>query len=129
MVKFLRRTWSRYSKLGKRRKKKQVWRKPTGRDNKMREKRRGYPVVVSVGYKKEKKLRGKIENKKVSIIKNIKHLVKAKKDELIILGKIGKKKRIIGKSMIQSKKLNFLSGQKNNKKKARTLLISQSNKQ
>ena len=40
MVKFLRRTWSRYSKLGKRRKKKQVWRKPTGRDNKMREKRK-----------------------------------------------------------------------------------------
>jgi len=38
MKKFLRRTWSRYSKLGRKRKKKQKWRKPTGRDNKMREK-------------------------------------------------------------------------------------------
>ena len=60
MKKFLRRTWNRYSKLGKRRKKKQVWRRPTGRDNKMREKRRGYPAVVSLGYRKEKNTRGKI---------------------------------------------------------------------
>lgn len=50
--KFKRRTWSRYSKLGRKRKKKQVWRKPTGRDNKMREKRKSYPKVVSTGYEK-----------------------------------------------------------------------------
>jgi len=51
MKKFLRRTWNRYTKLGRKRKKKQKWRRPTGRDNKMREKRRGYPKIVSVGYK------------------------------------------------------------------------------
>ena len=53
--KFLRRTWSRYSKLGKQRKKKQIWKAPKGRDNKMREKRKGYPAVVSIGYKKPQK--------------------------------------------------------------------------
>ena len=94
MVKFLRRTGDRYSKLGKGRKKKQKWRKPTGRDNKMREKRRGYPLVVSVGYKKDKKLRGNIENKKPVIINNLKELGEIKENGLVILGKIGKKKKI-----------------------------------
>ncbi len=93
-IKFLRRTGNRYSKLGKRKKKKQVWRKPTGRDNKMREKRRGYPAVVSVGYKKNKKVRGKIENKQLIVVKNIKELEKIKENELAIIGNVGKKKRI-----------------------------------
>ncbi len=87
MPKFLRRTSNRYSKLGKRRKKKQVWRKPTGRDNKMREKRKGYPAVVKIGYKKS-------EHKSFSIIKNIEDLKKIQNNESVILGKIGKKKKI-----------------------------------
>ena len=87
--KFLRRTWSRYSKLGRKRKKKQVWRRPTGRDNKMREKRKGYPAVVSIGYKKAKD-----EHKKIVKINNLKDLDKIQKDEIIILGKMGKKKKI-----------------------------------
>jgi len=45
---FLRRLTNRYLKLGKKRKKKQKWRKPKGRHNKMREKERGYPAVVSI---------------------------------------------------------------------------------
>lgn len=87
MAKFLRRTWNRYLKLGKKRKKKQVWRKPKGRDNKMREKRKGYPAIVSVGYKKGKK-------KSAIIVKNLKDLEKIKKEDVIIIGKIGKKKKI-----------------------------------
>ena len=89
MTKFLRRTWSRYSKLGKRRKKKQVWRRPTGRDNKMREKRKGYPARVSIGYKK-----GKNEKKEIIRIDNQKNLAKIQKDEIVVLGKMGKKKKI-----------------------------------
>jgi large subunit ribosomal protein L32e len=86
---FLRRTWNRYSKLGKKRKKKQVWRRPTGRDNKMREKRRGYPTVVSIGYKKSRK-----EKKKQVLIRNISDLEKIKKGDVVIIGNIGKKKKI-----------------------------------
>ena len=88
-TKFLRRDWKRHSKLGRRRKKKQVWRKPKGRDNKMREKRRGYPIIVSVGYKKRK-----TEDKKPITIKNIKDLDKINKNKKIIIGKTGKKKKI-----------------------------------
>ncbi len=89
--KFLRRSWDRYSKLGKGRKKKQKWRKPTGRDNKMREKRKGYPKVVSIGYKKKI---GKINKKNFIIIKNIKDLENLKKNQIAIISNIGKKKKI-----------------------------------
>ena len=84
-IKFLRRTSSRHSKLGRKRKAKQVWRKPKGRHNKMREKRRGYPAVVKIGY-------GKSNRKSLTTIYNIKELEKAK--GIIVVGKIGKKKKI-----------------------------------
>jgi len=92
--KFLRRTSERYSKLGKKRKKKQVWRKPKGRDNKMREKRKGYPGLVSIGYSKDKSVRGEIQGKKPILVNNIKDLEKIKKNNIIIIGNIGKKKKI-----------------------------------
>jgi large subunit ribosomal protein L32e len=86
--KFLRRTWTRYAKLGKGVKKNQKWRKPTGRDNKMREKRKGKPAVVSVGYKKSER-----ERKKFFLVKNIKDLKKTKEKE-VLFANIGKKKKI-----------------------------------
>jgi len=85
--KFLRRSVDRYSKLGKGRKKKQRWKNPTGRDNKMREKRRGYPVVVSIGYKSSKKEQEFIK------VNNLKDLSKAEGKQILV-GKIGKKKKI-----------------------------------
>jgi len=92
--KFLRRDWKRYPKLGKGSKKKQKWRRPKGRDNKMREKRRGYPAVVSVGYKKGKEIREKIEGKNPITVKNLKDIEKIDKNNAIIIGKVGKKKRL-----------------------------------
>jgi len=86
-MKFLRRINNRYSKLGKRRKKKQVWRRPTGRDNKMRERRRGYPARVSIGYKKGKEVKN-------IIISNPKELEKIDKKAKIVIGNVGKKKKI-----------------------------------
>jgi large subunit ribosomal protein L32e len=104
MVKFLRRTWNRYAKLGKGRKKKQVWRRPTGRDNKMREKRKGYPAVVSVGYKKGEKVRGLLKDKKPIIVRNLKELGNVEKNEIIVIGNVGKKKKIeIAKKVMQMK--------------------------
>jgi len=84
---FLRRISNRYSKLGKGRKKKQIWRRPTGRDNKMRERRRGYPVRVSIGYKKA-------EKEKEIVIQNLKELERIDKKSVIIIGNVGKKKKI-----------------------------------
>tara|TARA_Y100000034_G_scaffold19272_2_gene21704 strand:- start:2238 stop:2618 length:381 start_codon:yes stop_codon:yes gene_type:complete len=101
-IKFLRRNWNRHSKLGKRRKKKQVWRNPKGRDNKMREKRKGYPLVVSIGYKKENR-----KNKQPPIIKNIKDFEKNKKIKEITIGKIGRKKKIEMAKMAKEMKIKI----------------------
>ena len=94
MVKFLRRTWSRYVKLGKGSKKKQVWRKPTGRHNKMREQTKGSAAIVSIGYRTKKKSRDQLMEKKPVKINNLKELGKIKKDEIAIIGSVGRKKKI-----------------------------------
>jgi len=99
-MKFLRRTSNRYSKLGKRRKKKQIWRRPTGRDNKMRERRRGYPARVSIGYKKPKK------EKKV-IIRNPKELEKIDISARILVGNVGKIKKIEIAKKAKEKKISL----------------------
>ncbi len=87
--KFLRRTSNAYTKLGRGRKKKQVWRRPKGRDNKMRERRKGYPSVVSVGYRKNNKKR-----KNVITVQNLNDLNNVRKSDLVNLGNVGKKKKI-----------------------------------
>ncbi len=105
--KFLRRKSFAYSKLGKGRKKKQVWRRPSGRDNKMREKRKGYPVVVSVGYKSDKISRGTLREKQPTIVMNIKDLDKIKESGIAIIGKIGKKKKLEIAKAAKEKKIEI----------------------
>jgi len=104
---FLRRTWNRYVKLGKGVKKNQKWRRPTGRDNKMREKRRGYPVIVSVGYKGAEESRGKIKEKAPVWINNVQELEKVGKNQIAILGKVGKKKKLEIATMAKQKKIQI----------------------
>ena len=76
--KFVRRDSNRYSKIGKNRKKLQKWRKPKGRDNKMRERRAGYPKIVSVGYMSSKKEKGMIGGAKPYLVYNVEDLNKKK---------------------------------------------------
>ena len=111
--KFTRRDFKRYSKLGKRRKKLQKWRKPKGRDNKMREKRYGYPKVVSVGYKSPRKSSGKIEGLNPVLICNTKDLEKMNKKSVVIIGRVGAKKKIeiIKKSVEMKLKILNLGGE------------------
>ena len=94
MMRFIRRSWTRFSRLGKNRKKKQVWRRAKGRHNKIREKRKGYPIKVMVGFKKKREDRNLLENKTAVLIKNLKELRAIKKNEIAVIGKIGNKKRI-----------------------------------
>lgn len=108
--KFVRRAWYRYSKTGLRKKKKLVWRSPKGRDNNMREKRKGYPPVPSVGWKREKKFRGQIMGKMPILVNNLRELEKVNKEkELIIMGKIGKKKKIELVKKAQEKGIQILN--------------------
>ena len=55
----------------------------------MREKRKGYPAVVSIGYSK-----GESKKKKFAVINNLKELEKVRKNQIIVIGKIGKKKKL-----------------------------------
>lgn len=125
MPKFLRHTSHKYSKLGLRRKKKQIWRRPTGRDNKMREQRRGKPALVAIGYSTDKKQRGKINNKTPITINRISQLQNVKKENIILLGKTGKKKKLeIAKKAKEMKleiyKLNIDKFIKMNEKKVKS---------
>jgi len=94
MPKFLRHTSHKYSKLGLRRKKKQVWRRPTGRDNKMKEQRKGKPAIVAIGYSTNKKEKGKINNKTPVVVNNVRQLENIQKNQIVVLGRIGKKNKI-----------------------------------
>lgn len=88
MTRFLKRIWKNYSKLGRRKKKKQFWRRPRGRDNKMREERKGRPAVVKIGYR-----RSDSERKEISVVRNISDLERVEKESLVRIGKVGRKKR------------------------------------
>jgi len=94
MVTFLRRGNQKFSKLGLRRKKKQVWRRPNGRDNKMREKKKGYPAVVSVGYKNDKSISGTLREKEPVLINNLNDLKKMTEGQIGIVANVGKKKKL-----------------------------------
>lgn len=85
--KFTRRVSFRHSKLGKGRKKKQIWRRPTGRDNKMREQRKGKPPVVKIGYKQT-------QSEKMKVVRSMKDIENLKHGQKVVLGNIGAKKKM-----------------------------------
>jgi len=112
--KFIRTDSNRYSKLGRNRKKLQKWRRPKGRDNKIREKRFGYPKLVSVGYKSPVEKSGKIQDRYPLLIYNINDLDRVGKTDntIIIIGKVGAKKKleIIKKAVDMNLKIFNVSG-------------------
>lgn len=91
---FKRRDSDKLSKLGKGRKKKQVWRRPNGRDNKMREKKKGKPQVVSVGFKQEESHRGLIKERNPVLIYNVSDLLKMRESDVGVVASLGKKKKL-----------------------------------
>ena len=91
--KFLRRNWNKYKRLGKGRKKKQIWRRPRGKHSKMRKWRKGYPARVEAGYGSPRKERGKVQGKMPLLVHNIQDLLKATKEHIILVAHVGEKKR------------------------------------
>ena len=110
--KFLRQDTNRFSKLGKKRKKLQKWRKPKGRDSKMRQKMKSYNKVVSIGYKSDKNKTGRISEKLPLLIYNVRGLEKVGKNNVIIIGKVGAKKKIEILKKADEMKLNILNLEK-----------------
>jgi len=108
-MKFVRRDSCRYSKLGKNRKKLQKWRKPKGRDNKSREKRKGYPRSPTVGHKKPNSESGKIKNKVPINVSNVIDLKKVNKENIIIINKVGAKKKMEIIKFAEKSKIEILN--------------------
>jgi len=94
--KFLRRDSGRFSKLGKKRKKLQKWRGAKGRDNKIRENRKGYPKSPRLGFKSEKAKAGKINEMDTRVVYTVKEVesISKKNGWAIIIGKVGAKKKL-----------------------------------
>ena len=106
---FLRRNTREYSRLGRGRKKLQKWRRPKGRDNKMRLKEKGRPRTVEIGYKQNDKIRGKINDKEVNFIQNIEELNKINKGSVIMLGRMGAKTKLEVAKIVKDKELKVVN--------------------
>ena len=101
--KFLRTGTRRFKRLGKGRKRLQKWRRARGRDSKIREKRKGRPRKVVIGYRSKKSERRRIKGKIPVFVANLKQAEKTEKGEIIIIAKIGRKKRKEIENKIQEK--------------------------
>jgi large subunit ribosomal protein L32e len=88
---FIRQESWRYDRLA------ENWRKPKGKDNKMRKQKSGMPALVKVGYRSPKAARGLHPSGYQDIlIHNTQELIKldSKRDAARIAHTVGKKKRI-----------------------------------
>jgi len=103
---FLRRNTREYSKLGVKRKKLQKWRRPKGRDNKMRLKVKSRAPVVEIGYKKDLRTRGKIDDREVIFVQNLEELKALKKGSVIMLGRMGARKMLEVAKIAKEKDIN-----------------------
>lgn len=91
--KFLRTDSHKYSRLGIRRKKKQVYRKSKGGENKIRLNMKGHLRNVRSGFRNEKSTRGLLKGLKPVMIFNISDLKNIKKEEIGILASVGNKRK------------------------------------
>lgn len=103
--KFLRVGYTQYSKLGLRRKKKQVYRKANGIDNKVRLNMKGHLRNVRVGFRTQKSTRDLINGKMPVLIHNIEEMKMLKENEIALIAKIGMKKRVEIMKYAQERKI------------------------
>lgn len=112
---FLRRNTFKVSAIGKKRKKKQKWRRARGRDNKTRLMEKGYGKMPKIGYSSSRETRNLVNGLQPLFIKNINDLNNATNNNFLIISRtIGRKKRIEIMKKIKEKNLKVeLRGRKN----------------
>lgn len=101
---FKRQESGRHSRLGMKRKKLQKWRKPKGRDSKMRLNIKNHPKTVSIGYKSPKN-----KDPTPTLVQNVKQLNNLDKSSTIILAKVGAKKKLELIRAAEEKKIKILN--------------------
>jgi len=90
LPKFRRQEWFRFKRLGEK------WRKPRGRDSKLRVRKRGKGKLVTIGYRSPREIRGLHPSGLSEVtIKNLKELegIDASKNVVRIASTVGRKKR------------------------------------
>ena len=92
--KFLRTDWHKKIKLGRGVKKNQKWHGAKGRQNKFRLCRKGRGQRPKVGWGSDLSVRDKVLGLEVVRIANLKELLAVEKGFGIIIGSVGKKKRL-----------------------------------
>lgn len=125
---FLRKDWHKISNLGLRRENKQVWRKPKGRHNKLREKKKSHGKNPSVGYMSPRLIRGTIEGLIPMLVKNEKDLEKVGKGGIGIIAKVGMKKKIAIVKKAEEMGVSLLINRKKFLKKAEKIIAEISKK-
>ena len=92
---FLRKDTFKLSKLGRRRRNRQKWRRARGRHNKIRQKEKGYRREPGIGYCASRKTRGFVKGLRPLIIANMSDLNYATSRNILILSRrLGKKKKM-----------------------------------
>lgn len=92
--KFVRTDSFRFSRLGKNRRKLQVWRSAKGMHSKIRRRREGYPAIPTIGYGSPKELAGKVNGLTPVLVHNLNELQNLNKHSIAIIARIGAKKKI-----------------------------------
>jgi large subunit ribosomal protein L32e len=92
--KFLRTDWHKKIRLGRGVKKNQKWHGAKGRQNKFRLGRKGRGQRPKVGWGAENDTKNFVAGVEVVRVENLKELAAVKKNTGVIVGSIGKKKRI-----------------------------------
>jgi ribosomal protein L32E len=117
---FIRRDWYKRMRLGKRVKKKRIWRHAYGRHNKIRLKMKGYARKPSPGYGEREELKGKMNGMEFEVVENFKQLEKIDSKMGIVIAKVGEKKREEIKKMAKEKGIKVLNryGKKTSKKRS-----------
>jgi large subunit ribosomal protein L32e len=90
---FVRRDWHKKIKLGKTVKKKRKWRASKGRHGKIRLNRKGYSLKPKIGWGNKNDEKGLVEGVRVERIESLNQIEKTK-SKAIIVGRIGRKKRM-----------------------------------
>jgi ribosomal protein L32E len=106
---FIRRDWYKRMRLGKRVKKKRIWRHAYGRHNKIRLKMKGYAQKPSPGFGERKELKGKMKGMEFEVVENFKQLEKIDNKMGIVIAKVGEKKREEIKKMAKEKGIKVLN--------------------
>jgi large subunit ribosomal protein L32e len=107
--KFIRTVWRNYSKLGRRRKNKQKYRRARGVDSKMRLKMKGHTRNVSIGFGTNKKQRHLVRGLSVKKVYNIEDIKNLGKNEAGIVAKVGNKRRIEIANYAKNNKIKLLN--------------------